>query len=128
MREPTMLFHSPLASSSCPFMVKWKQSWVKNVMSILPLFPWEKRKRCVMWILFLVNVYEKKTLIPLKHTLIEVIYFLSRFTVKRCICHVFKTINKEYIGTWKQVCCTCLSAGVCVCVCACVRVCTADMF
>lgn len=33
----TMLFHSPLASSSWPLMVKWKQSWVKNVMSILPL-------------------------------------------------------------------------------------------
>lgn len=32
----TMLFHSPLASSSCPFMVKWKQSWVKKVISIFP--------------------------------------------------------------------------------------------
>lgn len=31
-----MLFHSPLASSSCPFMVKWKQSWVKKVISIFP--------------------------------------------------------------------------------------------
>ena len=34
-----MLFHSPLASSSCPFMVKWKQSWVKKVMSIFPFCP-----------------------------------------------------------------------------------------
>lgn len=32
----TMLFHRPLASSSCPFMVKWKQSWVKKVISIFP--------------------------------------------------------------------------------------------
>lgn len=35
----TMLFHRPLASSSCPFMVKWKQSWVKKVMSIFPFCP-----------------------------------------------------------------------------------------
>lgn len=34
-----MLFHSPLASSSWPLMVKWKQSWVKKLMSIFPLCP-----------------------------------------------------------------------------------------
>ncbi len=41
-----MLFHSPLASSSCPFMVKWKQSWVKNVISIFPFCPerWNMHK------------------------------------------------------------------------------------
>lgn len=38
-----MLFHSPLASSSCPLMVKWKQSWVKKVISIFPFCSERKR-------------------------------------------------------------------------------------
>lgn len=42
----TMLFHRPLASSSCPFMVKWKQSWVKKVMSIFPFCSGTKNIFC----------------------------------------------------------------------------------
>ena len=40
----TMLFHSPLASSSCPLIVKWKQSGLKKLKSILPFFNKEKTK------------------------------------------------------------------------------------
>lgn len=55
-RAFTMLFHTPLASSSWPFMVKWKQSWVKKVMSIFPFCSDSSRWRlvqlwymCVCW-------------------------------------------------------------------------------
>ena len=67
-----MLFHSPLASSSCPFTVKWKQSAVKKLMSIVPSWSqdrkllvnkggyFKKRKLCV----FVCDVQE--VLVPLR--------------------------------------------------------------
>lgn len=46
----TMLFHRPLANSSWPLMVKWKQSWVKKVMSIFPFCSGTQNIRGLIWV------------------------------------------------------------------------------
>ena len=117
-----MLFHSPLASSSCPFMVKWKQSWVKNVMSILPLFPWEKRKRYNNVDFIPGECLWKKNINPLK-TYIDRSHLFS-FKIHGETMHMSCVQNNQQ-RVYRH-----MEAGVlhmsecgCVCVCVCVRAC-----
>lgn len=50
-----MLFHSPFASSSCPFTVKWKQSAVKKLTSIFP--SWVYRNNSFVWVYWHINTF-----------------------------------------------------------------------